>query len=181
MSMYSGSADRLTAELARHQPRRARPVERVQHPARVFERTDEPDTGKTGVNGNGRVQAGTRFVKRATTWAPTCECTSGRDDRSTAPPPRRPTGRAMEPRRRQPRQHLHHAPLHHLSSNAHGVTVHHHQTPCAPESRAPSQSRREALDDSHSSAHRPGQRRSRPCATERLNHASPHFRYPSAR
>jgi DNA modification methylase len=48
---------------------------------RVLERTDEPDAsakgsyfdrGKTGVNGNGRVQAGERFVTRVSGWQPTC-------------------------------------------------------------------------------------------------------------
>ena len=51
--------------------------------ARVVERTNEIDTsakgsrfdsGKTGVNGNGRVQPGERYVKRAGDLAPTCPC-----------------------------------------------------------------------------------------------------------
>lgn len=50
---------------------------------RVVERTDEIDQsakssrfdkGKTGVNGNGRVQEGDRYVKRPTGWEPSCSC-----------------------------------------------------------------------------------------------------------
>ena len=50
---------------------------------RVVERTDQPDTsakgsyfdkGKTGIDGNGRVQAGERYIKQATGFAPTCTC-----------------------------------------------------------------------------------------------------------
>ena len=50
---------------------------------RVVERTDEIDQsakgsrfdkGKTGVNGNGRVQEGDRYVKRSTGWQPSCTC-----------------------------------------------------------------------------------------------------------
>lgn len=55
--------------------------------ARVTERTDTPDpsakgsrfdAGKTGVNGNGRVQSGERYLKVAAGWQPTCAC--GRAD-----------------------------------------------------------------------------------------------------
>lgn len=50
---------------------------------RVVERTDEIDPsakgsrfdkGKTGINGNGRVQEGDRYVKRPAGWAATCTC-----------------------------------------------------------------------------------------------------------
>jgi len=50
---------------------------------RIIERTDQPDTsakgsyfdkGKTGVNGNGRVQAGERYIKQAIGFRPTCTC-----------------------------------------------------------------------------------------------------------
>ena len=32
------------------------------------------DTGKTGVNGNGRVQPGPRFLKQDAGFRPTCDC-----------------------------------------------------------------------------------------------------------
>jgi DNA modification methylase len=50
---------------------------------RVVERTDQPDIsakgsyfdkGKTGVNDNGRVQAGERYIKQALGFRPTCTC-----------------------------------------------------------------------------------------------------------
>lgn len=53
---------------------------------RIVERTEKPaenhrgsrfDTGKTGVNGEGRVQAGERFEKRAVGWRAGCDCNAG--------------------------------------------------------------------------------------------------------
>lgn len=50
---------------------------------RVVERTNEIDAsakgsrfdqGKTGINGNGRVQEGERFMTRSTGWQPSCAC-----------------------------------------------------------------------------------------------------------
>lgn len=56
---------------------------------RVVERTDTPDVsakgsrfdeGKTGTNGNGRVQPGERYVKQATGWQPGCDCPHTQED-----------------------------------------------------------------------------------------------------
>lgn len=53
---------------------------------RMVDRTDQPDEtakgsrfdhGKTAVNGNGRVQAGERFVRVAAGWQPSCTCDDG--------------------------------------------------------------------------------------------------------